>query len=74
MFLLKAKLVKNSHIYGRILFIFLKKVLNQNCNSFNTIFQFQQKDWKSSYQVKQILGLFWQLNCRNFKLKLCGTP
>ena len=61
MFLIKVKLVKNSHIYGCIFFIFLKNVLKQTQNSFNTKFQHHWKDKKSSYQEKQVLGLFCHL-------------
>ena len=35
MFLLATNFAKNSDIYARILFIFLKKVLDQTRNSFN---------------------------------------
>ena len=38
MTLLRAKFVKNSVIWARIYFIFLKSVLKQTRNSFNTIF------------------------------------
>ena len=37
MFLLTAKLVKNSHIYARIFFIFLKNVLKQIWTFFSQI-------------------------------------
>ena len=43
---------------ARIFFIFLKTFLKQTWNAFNTKFQPQWKDRKSSYQVRQILGLF----------------
>ena len=39
-------------------FTFLKSVLEQTWNTFNAKFQPQWKDGKSSYQVRQILGLF----------------
>ena len=58
MSLLIAKFVKNSHIQARIYFIVLKNVLKQTWNSLYTKFQPQWKDRKSSYQVRQILGLF----------------
>ena len=61
MFLLTTKLVKNSDISARIFFIFLKNVFKQTGNSFNTNFQPQWKDQKSSYQVRQSLGLFCHL-------------
>ena len=38
MTLLRAKFLKNSVIWARIYFIFLKNVLKQTSNSFNTIF------------------------------------
>ena len=58
MFLLTTKLVKNSDISARIFFIFLKNVFKQTWNSFNTKFEPKWKCQKSSYQVRQILGLF----------------
>ena len=61
MFLLTNKFVKNSHMLARIFFIFLKNVLKQTWMSFNTKFQRQWKDRKSSYQVKQILEPFCNL-------------
>ena len=61
MFLLPTKFVKNSHIWGKISFIFLKNVLKQNRNSFNTKFQDQWKACSSSYQLKQILAVFRNL-------------
>ena len=38
MTLLRSKFVKNSVIWARIYFIFLKNVLKQTLNSFKTIF------------------------------------
>ena len=61
MALLTAKFVKNSHIWPRIYFIFLKNVLKESWNSFNTKFQPQWKARKTSYQVRQILALFFYL-------------
>ena len=61
MFLLTAKFVKNSHILARIFFIFLKNAPKRTWNSFNTKFQPQWKDRKSSYKLRQILGLFRHL-------------
>ena len=58
LFLLTAKLVKKSHIYDRIFFIFLKNVIKQ---TFDTQFQLQWKDQKSIYTVKQSLALFCNL-------------
>ena len=61
MSLLATKFVKNSHIWGKIYFIFLKNVLKQTRNSFNTKFQAQWKACSSSYQLKQILAVFCDL-------------
>ena len=57
MFLLPTKFAKNSNIWARIFFIFLKHVLKQTWNRFNTKFQPQWKYRKSSYQVRQVIGL-----------------
>ena len=67
MSLLPTKFVKNSHMWGKIYFIFLKNVLKQNRNSVNTKFQDQCKDCSTSYQLKQILALF----CNLIPLILC---
>ena len=56
-----AKFVTNSHIYPEIYIIFLKNVLKQTWNSFNTKFRLRWKDGKSSYQSTQLLGLLWNL-------------
>ena len=61
MSLLETKFVKNSHILGKIYLIFLKNVLKQTRNSFNTKFQAQWKACSSSYQLKQILAVFLDL-------------
>ena len=61
MSLLTALIVKNSHILGRIYFIFLKNILNQTWKAFNTKFGPQWKDRKSSYQVRQVLAVFCKL-------------
>ena len=61
MSLLPTKFVKNSHIWGKIYFIFLKNVLKQTRNSFNTKFQAQWKACSSSYQLKQILAVYCDL-------------
>ena len=71
MFLLTVKLVKNIHIEARIFSVFLKNVLKQTWNSLNTKFQLQWKHQNSSYQVRQILGLFLPLDCSNFRSKQC---
>ena len=61
MSLLPTKFVKNSHIWDKIYFIFLKNVLKQTRNSFNTKFQAQWTASSSSYQLKQILAVFCDL-------------
>ena len=61
MSLLPTKFVKNSHIWVKIYFIFLKNVLKQTRNSFNTKFQAQWKACSSSYQLKQILAVYCDL-------------
>ena len=58
MSLLRAKFVWKCHILAKIYFIFLENPLKQSWNSINTKFRPQQKDRKSSYQVKQILAFF----------------
>ena len=59
--LLKTNFVENSHIEARIFFNFLKSVLNQTSNAFNTKFLPQWTDLKSSDQVTQAFSLFFQL-------------
>ena len=61
MSLLKANFVKNIHIWARIYFLLAKSLLQQNRNSFNTIFQPQSKFRKSSYEVRQLLAVFCYL-------------
>ena len=61
MLLSTTKFVKNSHIEAKTLFIFLKNVLKQTWNISNTKFQSKWKDRESSYQVRQILELFFHL-------------
>ena len=61
MFLLTVKLVKNSHIYASISFVFPKNVLKQTLIFINTKVQLHWKDCKSSSQVSNILGLFYHL-------------
>ena len=61
MLLLTTDFVKNSLVYCRISFIFLKDVLNQTRNAFNTKFRYQSKHQKSSYQVKAAFALFCKL-------------
>ena len=69
MSLLPTKFVKNSHIWGKIYFIFLKNVLKQTRNSFNTKFQAKLKACSSSYQLKQILAVV----CGFIPLVLCQS-
>ena len=45
-------------IWHIIYFFFLENILKQTWNCFNTKFQPQGKDWKSSYQIKEVLALF----------------
>ena len=66
MFLITTKFVKNRHISARVSFIFLKNVIKLTWNFFNSKFQRQWKDRGSSYQVRQILGLFRHLIVLNF--------
>ena len=61
MSLLTAQVVRNSHVEAKIYFIFSRNILKQTWNSFNTKIQPQQKDRNSSYQVRQILALFYNL-------------
>ena len=58
-FLFLTRFFRNSHIWTRIFFVFLKNVLQQTWNSFNSKFEHQQKDRKRSYQVRQILGFLF---------------
>ena len=74
MYSLTVKLVKNNHVLARIFFIFLKNVLKQTGNFFNTMFQPQWKDWKNNSQLRQILGLFLPINSPNFRLKQGESP
>ena len=62
MSLLTVKFAKSSHFKARIYLIFLKNVVKQNWNSFNTKFWPQWKDRKDSYRVRKILSLFCNLN------------
>ena len=61
MFLLRIKCLKNTHIYVRNVFFFLKNVLKQTWNSFNIRFQPYQKGRKSSCLVKPILWFLCHL-------------
>ena len=57
--LLTALIVKSSHILTEI---FLKSVMDQVWKSFNTEPEPPWKDQKSSYQARQFLALFYNLN------------
>ena len=62
MYLLTAKLAEKSLASARIFFIFLKNVQKQTWGIlFNIKFSPQSIDWKSSYLLKQVLALFWNL-------------
>ena len=61
MFLLTTKFVKNSDVPATILFLSIKIVLNQTWNCFIIKSQPQWKVRKSSYQVREILGVFFHL-------------
>ena len=61
MSLLRALIVRNSHILPGIYFILYKNNLDQTWNAFNAKFEPQRKDGESSYQVRQILALFCRL-------------
>ena len=54
--LLIVPILKNNHYRDEINFTFLKNVLDQISKAFNTKSVPQLKDWKSSYQRKQILS------------------
>ena len=64
--LLRAPIVKNSHILARISFVFLKSILDKIWKAFNNKFGLQWKDRKSNYQVREILSIF----CKLFALSL----
>ena len=60
MFLLIAKLVKNSHILARIFFTFLENVLKQTWNSFNIKIQRQcVKRWETQLSNKATFSTFF---------------
>ena len=57
-----AKFVRNGHISARIYFIFIKNLLKQTWNCFNTKFGGQRKNGKGIYQWSlQILAIFSKL-------------
>ena len=61
MFLLTALIVKNSDILAWTYFMVLKNVLYQTWKASNTKFGPHWKDRENSYQVRQILTLFYKL-------------
>ena len=73
-FLLTTNFVKTSHIQTKKFLIFLKNILNQTWNAFNTKFLCQWKDRKSIYQVKEAFALFCCLISMNFRLNMFQIP
>ena len=61
-FFLTNQFCKNSNIYIRIFFLFLKSVSKQTWSYFNTKFELHCKDRKSSYQAMEVLRLFCDLS------------
>ena len=59
--LLTAPIFKNSHILAVIYFIFLKICRELNLKDFQYQISTSVKNWRSSYQVGQILALFCKL-------------
>ena len=58
MSLLRAELVKNSHIQVWIHFFFLTNILKETWNTFTTKFWRQEKNQQDSYHVRQIFAIF----------------
>ena len=69
--LLTTLVVENSQSFTGIFFMFLEIQLDQTCKAFNTLFGSQWKDRESSFQVRQILELFFHTSCSNVMLILC---
>ena len=69
MLLLRGKIVKNSHIYGRFFFIFLKSILKQTWNSLSNKLQTQWRDRENNYQVRIIFRLFSHIIAQILSLK-----
>ena len=65
MYLLTVPFVKNRHVLAENYFIFLKNDRKQSWKAFNVKLGPQWKNWKSSYQVKQISTLFCKLVALN---------
>ena len=61
-FILTNQFCKNSNIYIRVFFLFLKSVSKQTRSYFNTKFELHCKDRKSSYQAMEVLRLFYDLS------------
>ena len=61
MSLLTAPIVKNGEILAEVYFVFLTKVLEQTSKIFSTKLRPQCKNWRNSYEVRQILVIFCKL-------------
>ena len=59
--LVTTPVVRNSHIQARFYFIFLKNILKPTWNRFNNKFWSQSKCLQTSYQVRQVWALLWNL-------------
>ena len=68
---LTANFNKNSHVWYRIYFLFLKNVLKQTWSSFMTNFNLSEKIERLLLS-KANFHPFLQLNCSNFKETVCG--
>ena len=73
MSLLAAPIVKNSHIYARIYFIFLENFL-KNLESLLIPNLISAKRSEKQLQTKANFSNCLQLNCSNFRLKLFERP
>ena len=74
MSLLTAPIVKNSHIYAEIYFIFLKKGPKTNLQVFQYEILTSVERSEKQLGSKATFSTFLQLGCLNFKLKLCERP
>ena len=61
-FLLTTNFVKNSDVWPRIFFIFLKTVLNHTWNAFKAKFRHQWKNRKSIYLLREDFSLISNLS------------
>ena len=73
MSLIKALIVKNSHIPAGIYLIFLKKRPRPNLKGI------QYQIWalvkrSEKFSSKTNFSAFWQVSCSNFRFKLCQRP